>query len=132
MKKRHVLLAAILVAVFVMMTAGDTFARGRGERGRRAGIEQGAAICQYCEGEARGRRGWSMRGMGPIDGVEIPQEIQDKWAEARRLGSEMRAEMGNDPINRDRVLELRQEHRAIIQQISDWRFEQRLDALMAR
>jgi DNA-directed RNA polymerase specialized sigma subunit len=65
-------------------------------------------------------------------GAQVPQEIREKWAEAQKVAIDLRTELGRNPVNRDRALGLRAQHRAIMQEISDWRFTQMLDALTAR
>ena len=129
MKTKKALLAVLLVAVLVAWAAGDSSARERGGRGRGS-----RALCAcVMEGENGARERAMGRAMGRggfrFNISEAPQEIQEKWTEAQRIASELRLELGRDTIDRGRAMELRHQHRALMQEVSDWRFMQRLDAL---
>ena len=63
---------------------------------------------------------------------EVPQEVRDKWAEAQKTAIDLRTELGRKPIDREKALELYAKHRALMQEISEWHFKQRLDALIAQ
>jgi len=126
MRTKKALLAVLLVAVVTLWAIGDASAR---ERGGRRGNRGDRAVCA-CVAE-RGARG-DFRGDFRNNISEAPQEIQEKWAEAQRISIDMRLELGRETIDRDKVLELRQQRRALMQEISDWRFMQRLDALTNR
>ena len=82
-------------------------------------------------GMGRGMMG-NRRNAGWANAPEVPQEIREKWAEAQKTAIDLRLELGRNPIDRDRALELRAQHRAITQEISDWRFMRMLDALTDR
>lgn len=132
MTTKKALLAVLLVAILTGLATG-ALARERGGRGR----GHRAAICPCVAGEEqvarRGNRGGEFgRGSFRNNISEAPQEIQDKWAEARQIATYLRAELRGETVDRDRALELRQQHRALMQEISDWRFMQRLDALTSR
>ena len=139
MKMKNVLLAVLLVAVLTVLVAGAAFAGGgkrqggyRGGRMWGAGYGGGACCMPY------GGRGY---GYGPYGGrmnadrtnvPEIPQEIREKFAEAQKTAIDLRTELGKNPIDREKALELHAKHRALMNEISEWRFKQRLDALIAR
>jgi len=63
---------------------------------------------------------------------EIPQEIREKFAEAQKIMIDLRTELGKNPIDREKALELHSKHRALMQEICDWRFTQMLDARTSR
>ena len=84
-------------------------------------------------GEACGMiGGYGQYGGNRTNVPEVPQEIREKLAEAQKTAIDLRTELGKNPIDRDKALELHAKHRAIMQDISDWHFNQRLDALIAR
>ena len=128
-KMKKVLVAALLVTVLTILAAGAASAGGwrrqGGYRGGRMwrGAYGGGACCGLYGG-----RGYDDRANVP----EIPQEIRDKLAEARKTAIDLRNELDKDPVNRDKALELHAKHGALMQEVSDWRFQQRLDALIAR
>ena len=111
---KKALLAALFVTVLVILTAPASFARG--------GRGQGGEGHWACFTGPRSGRAFAWKN------IEAPQEIRDKWAEAQKIAIDLRNELGRDSIDRNRALELRTKHRAIMQEICDWRFQQILDA----
>ena len=158
MKTKRALLAVLLVAMLTVLAAGMVSAnerRGRGDReGRegREGRERRNREPQRKEWQNKEQReigdcgaGCRMHGMfrpgmrahrrmnaDRVNAREIPQEIREKWAEAQKISIDLRTELGRDSVDRDRALELHAKRRAIMQEISDWRFMQRLDRLTDR
>ena len=65
---------------------------------------------------------------GRQGGVNLPQEIQDKRTEAEKVAIDLRAELSKNPVNRAKALDLHKKHQALRQAISDWCFQQRLNA----
>ena len=128
-----VMLAVILVAGLVTGIAYAKESRGRRTRGE----------MQHKEWQHKGLRGhskWSdgrtMRGMSVdrmnakrTNASEIPQEIREKRAEAKKTAIDLRMELGNNPVDREKALELHAKRRVLMQEISDWRFTQMLDSL---
>ena len=143
MKTKKVLLAVLLVAVLTVLAAGMASAGGWKKQGGNGGrmwnprMGGGMGGACYMMG-GHGQRPHGGRGFGQrnnADGVktpEIPQEIREKLAEAQKTAIDLRTELGKNPIDRDKALELHAKRRAIMQDISDWCFKQRLDALIAR
>lgn len=76
----------------------------------------------------RGNFGNSGR-MGMWASVEIPQEIKDKQTEMAKLSLEMRNEMGKKPIDRTKIDELYKKRVELRNELSAWRFQQRLDMI---
>ena len=148
MKVKTILLAAVIVAV---LTVGMAYAGGQkghgGHGGRRmwgphmGGGRQMERGCCF-EAHGRGGRGFAKRGFADKNHAdrehaykssarEVPQEIRDKWAEAQKTGIDLRMELGKNPVNREKALELHAKRRALMQEISDWNFNRKLDALAA-
>ena len=132
--RKKVLFAALLVAMLTMSVAGTASARGWGGRGRGGfggGWGGGYGYGDCCGGMFYGGGPYGGRGYGPRDGrgyvYEAPQEIREKLAEAQKVAIDLRLEFDKQPINRGKVSELREKHRAIMQEVSDWRFNNRLD-----
>jgi len=124
MGTKKALFASLLVTVMAFGIIGEASARERGGRNRSNRPDRSDRAVCFVEPGVRG---------GFRNNIsEAPQEIQEKWAAAQRLGIDMRLELGRETIDRDKVLELRQQRRVIMQEISDWRFMQRLDALTNR
>ncbi len=76
----------------------------------------------------RGNFGNSGR-MGMWASVEIPQEIKDKQTEMAKLSLEMRNEMGKKPIDRTKIEDLYKKRVELRNELSGWRFQQRLDLI---
>jgi len=142
--KKKILLAALLVAVLTVLAAGLASAEGSRRHGGRMrgsckdGDMQGGACFMH---GGRGRYGGGAFFDGPRRGradvyrqsaTEIPQEIRDKWAEAKKTAIDLRNELGKNPVDRDKALELHARHRSLMEEIHDWRFMRKLDALTAR
>jgi len=140
-KVLKVSLAVLLVAVLMAGVASAVERRGEGRRGegRRNREPQRR---EWQNKELRSEMGYPMRRMmgggmmrnRAIAGtaLEVPQEIREKWAEAQKIMIDLRMELGRNPINREKALELHAKHRALMQEIHDWRFAQQLDALTTR
>ena len=120
-KMRNVLLAALLVAV---LTAGAASAGGWKKQGGHGGRMGNSHMSE----RGYGHRQNADRANAP----QVPQEIRDKLTEARKTAIDLRTELGKKPVDRDKALELHAKRRALMQDISDWYFNQRLDALIAR
>ena len=150
-RTRKVLLAALLVAVLTVLTAGMAFAGGwkrhGGNGGRmwnqRMGGGMGGTCCLMGNYGPHGGRGLGFRGnidrrnadrtnVNRANAPEITQEIREKLAEVQKTAIDLRTELGKNPIDRDKALELHAKRCALMQEVSDWHFKQRLDALTAR
>lgn len=59
----------------------------------------------------------------------MPQNIKDKITESRKIMIDMRSEMGKTPINRAKIMQLRDKNVKLRQEISDWFFSQKLDRI---
>ena len=149
MKKMNGTIAAVVCAA-VLLTAGSALAWG-GRGGKAMGGQQGMmnqqnAQTQFQPGQRmmnpgmagplgnrqmmgrRGNFGNSGR-MGMWASVEIPQEIKDKQTEMAKLSLEMRNEMGKKPIDRTKIDELYKKRVELRNELSAWRFQQRLDMI---
>ena len=134
---KNVLLATLLVT---MLTIGTVSAKEWKGGERKDKESQG----KEWRGHGGRRRGGGKWGDCPIYGIyagknakmenvpKVPQEIKDKWAEAQKTAIDLRTELGKTPVNREKALELHSKRRVLMQEISDWHFNQRLDALAAR
>ena len=147
-RTKKVLLAALLVTVLTVLAAGMASAGGwkrqGGNGGRMWNPRMGGACCMMVGHGPHGGMRYGYRrnnnDRANVDGAngnmtnvpEIPQEIREKLAEAQKTAIDLRTELGKKPIDRDKALELHAKHSAIMQEVSDWRFKQRLDALTAR
>ena len=144
----------VLAIIMVLTMAGTAFAHGgrgyapRGRGPRQMGYDPcpmsmgyGArAGCPYGYGMGYGG-GMGHRGRGFAGGTcpvwgdprsnsnAIPQDIQDKMREMHETGIALQKEFANRPINSERVLELRAQHFSLSQEVSEWFFRQRLEAL---
>ena len=131
MKAKKILVAVLLVAVLV---AGTAYAGGRkrqgGHGGRTWSAPIGGGMCESCGARFETPHGGRRR--GGINVPEVPQEIRDKLTEARKIAIDLRAELEKSPVDREKALEFHAKHRALMQEISDWYFNRRLDALTAR
>ena len=131
-------LTVLLVTVLVVGVASAVERRERRGGGRRAREPQGR--------EWRGLQGPRM-GICPMGGafagrtrpntdrtgaLEVPQEIREKFAEAQKAMIDLRTELGRNPVDREKALELHAKHRALMQEICDWRFARILDSLAER
>ena len=123
---KRILIAVVIAAV---LAAGGTAIAGGGWR-KYGGDGSGRG------GMRMGHRGWSetcpMRGGALAQGNEVPQEIKDKMTEARKTMIDLRAEFGKNPVSRAKVLELHAKRLSLVQEISEWRIMQRLDAAGAK
>ena len=129
MKMKKVLLAVLLVSILTVGAASAGGWKGHGGRMRGHGMEGGVCFMYGGRGLFNGPHGGRMRA-GRADGAkEIPQEIREKFAEAQKTAIDLRTELGRTPLNREKALELHAKHHAIMQEICDWHFTQRLDAL---
>ena len=136
MVKMKKILFVFVAIIVVVSAAGTASAWGRGG-GRMRG--PGSGWGGFCFEGGFGMRGGSMPyRMGSYCGFYgpdgsyapvIPQEIRDKLAEAQKTAIDLRTELGRNPVNRERALELQAQHRALMQEVHDWHFNQRLDAL---
>ena len=143
---KKILVATVLVAA--LTTVGSAWAGGKKERaenrdnwnkgawGRHhsARGEMGRWRHKSVWGGPRfmmGRMGWQAGKTG-VKAFEVPQEIKEKWAEAKKTAIDLRTELSKTPISREKALELHAKHRSLVQEISDWYFLQRLDALEAK
>ena len=134
MNVRKVLKVVLVVALVAGLVAGVAYAKE--SRGRRI---RGEMHKEWQHREWRGHSKWSdgraMRGMGHRINVkranasEVPQEIREKGAEAKKTAIDLRMELGKNPVDREKALELHTKRQSLIQEVSDWRFTQMLDAL---
>ena len=60
---------------------------------------------------------------------EVPQEFRDKMNEMRQTMLDLGKEWGNKPIDREKVLELHAKRFSLMQELSEWCLNHRLDAL---
>jgi hypothetical protein len=116
MKKIFLALAVISILAF----AGSAFAQGGWRHGGGFGKSD----------DLRQERAWG--GHGGFEGrgrqnLDLPQEIRDKLAQAEKIGDELRSELGQTPINKDRALALYRQHRDIKNEVGEWFFLQRLE-----
>jgi hypothetical protein len=124
----------LLVLVLVGVSMAGFMAETAWADARRHGHGHDNDECSYFRGEKR----WGDKGHDrshfprDISVSQVPQEIKDKWAEADKLAVDLRLELGKNPINRGKVLELRAKRRALKQEISDWHFNEKLNALEAK
>jgi hypothetical protein len=107
-----------LVVIAALSLAGSAFARGDRHRGWEDGDGQGCHWDKSFDkhGPARGTRD-----------IELPPEIQEKRTEARRLMTELRAEMEKRPIDRETAIDLFRKQQALRNEIREWFFIERLD-----
>jgi len=140
-KTKKILLAALLV---VVLTAGIASAREwkgrhwknreqqgrewRGHGNRQCGLSTHDG--KRCDGCSMGEMRTGRTRMHRMNTPEVPQEIMEKWAEAQKMRIDLRAELGKKPIDREKALELHAKHQNLMQEISAWRFKQRLDTLV--
>jgi hypothetical protein len=120
---RKVLFGIVLMAVFAtILGTGIALADG----GRKYGDRR--HCYSWVDGDEwrGGRRIWK-----ETKGIDVPQEIREKWAEAQKTKIDLRLELEKTTIDRAKALELHAKHRALMQEISDWRFQQRLNSLGA-
>ena len=55
--------------------------------------------------------------------------MQNKFSEAQKTGIELRIELEKNPIDREKILELREKHNALMKEISDWEFDRELNRM---
>ena len=125
-KKKKVLLAALLVAMLTVLAAGAASAEGeRKQGGRNRGQRTGGWGAHYGKGY-----GYCGRYAYKMNVSEVPQEIRDKWVEAQKINIDLRAELAKKPEDRDKekALELYTKRCALMQELGEWHFKQRLDA----
>ena len=134
-KVLKVMLAVALVAGLVTGIAYAKESRGRKIKGEMQHKEQ-----QHKEwrGYSKWSDGRTMRGMSgdrmnvkKANAPEIPQEIREKRAEAKKTSIDLRMELGKNPVDREKAFELHAKRQNLMQEISNWRFTQKLDALTA-
>ena len=131
-----VVLAVVLVAGLVSGIAYARESRGRGIRG---GTQYKERHHKEWREYSKFSGGRTMRGMS-VDRVnakranapEIPQEIREKRAEAKKTAIDLRMELGKNPVDREKAFELHAKRNNLMQEISNWRFTQKLDALTAQ
>ncbi|MDR3254207.1 MAG: hypothetical protein LBT31_01395 [Synergistaceae bacterium] len=104
-----------LFTVTAISFAGSAFARGEWDHGW-GGTGDLAP---------RGERSFDERGCG----IEITPEIQEKRTEAKRISSELRAELEKNPVDREKALDLYRKSAALRNEIGEWFFIQRLDKI---
>ena len=116
----------ILAIIAVMIASSAALAHGwhgKGYGDRYGGDEFGRPSARFEQkGEKFERRGTELR-------KNMPQNIKDKIAESRKLMIDMRSEMDKAQINRAKVMELRAKSVKLRQEVSDWFFTQKLDAI---
>ena len=128
-----VMLAVVLVAGLVTGIAYARESRGRKIRGE-------VQCKERQHKEWRGYDKWSdgrtMRGKfvdrmsaKRANAPEIPQEIREKRAEAKKTAIDLRMELGKNPVDCEKALELHAKRHNLMQEVSNWRFTQMLDAL---
>ena len=147
---------AVTALVVILSMAGTALAGGRG-RGGDVSRNKDAGDCRcmmwnkemrngqrFPQGEVRGgwnrdgahgfmmgRRGWQAD-KPRVNVPVIPQEIKDKWAEIQKTSIDLRTELGKTPLNREKALELHAKRSSLMQEISNWHFQQRLNLLEAK
>lgn len=116
----------ILAIVAIMGLSSAALAHGwhgRGYGDQYGGDNSGRPCARFEQkGDQFGRRQENLR-------KNMPQAIKDKVAESQKLMIDMRSEMGKAPINRARIMQLREKNVKLRQEISDWAFSQRLDRI---
>jgi len=101
---------------------------GRKSFGQMHGRSGGSRMGNRQMGSRRGSFGNNGR-MGMWASVEIPQEIKDKQAEMGKLSIDMRNEMGKKPIDRSKIEELYKKRVELKNELSGWRFQQKLNMI---
>jgi DNA-directed RNA polymerase specialized sigma subunit len=82
--------------------------------------------------------GWGDREFGHrknairMNSREIPQELREKLAEAKKTAIDLRTELARKPIDREKALELHRKHAALVQEFREWRFNKMLDSITAQ
>lgn len=146
MKKRIIFLtvAAILFAAGAAMAHGS-YGRGHSYRydgwnyGPRCStrfVPQGYGPQGYGH-QGYGHQGYERQGFGPQwdcywNGnqdfrTQMPQDMRDKLDQSWRILADLRIEMNKTPVNKTKVLALRDQHDKLRKDISDWHFRQSLD-----
>ncbi|MDD2379790.1 MAG: hypothetical protein PHE14_05850 [Aminobacterium colombiense] len=131
MKKSFIIVA---IAVLVLTFAGSAWAHGGNSTGRRSGGGH-MAYCGSAQNQSFGHH--MMRrtqpGMGfrnssnrPFDQRDIPQDILNKRDEMRRTHLELRLELAQPQVNREKALSLHEKMLNLRQELSRWMFNQRL------
>ncbi len=122
MKKRIGILAIIAVMGLSSVAMAHGW-HGRGYGDQYGGGNSGRPCARFEQkGERFGKRQENLR-------KNMPQTIKDKIAESQKLMIDMRAEMEKSPIDRARIMRLREKNVKLRQEISDWTFSQRLDRI---
>ncbi|NLL37888.1 MAG: hypothetical protein GX256_10275 [Fretibacterium sp.] len=116
---------AVLLAVVLLGVAGAGIAEARGRGGQRGGQSRNWNDRPMSWHQGAGSKG--MRGQGGLMWQNVPDDIRSKITERAKLRLELRDTMGRRPVDRAKALELRNQMRKLSQELSDWRFNQRLD-----
>lgn len=64
-----------------------------------------------------------------IKAEEIPQDIEEKISEARRLNAIVRSEMGRTPLDKWKIMHLREKEKKLEEDVSDWLFSRVLEVI---
>ena len=131
---------AMLLAVVLFGFAGTEIAEARGRGGQRGGQSRNWSDKNWNNRDWNNRNrndcpiGWhqgagskGMRGQGRLIWQNVPDDIRSKSTERAKLRLELHETMGRRPVDRAKALELRNQMRKLSQELSDWRFNQRLD-----
>ncbi|ADE57911.1 hypothetical protein [Aminobacterium colombiense] len=124
----------VVIAVLVLTFAGSAWAHGGGNTGRRYG---GRGHMAYGSAQNQSFGHHMMRrtqpGMGfrnssnlPFDQRNIPQDILNKRDEMKRTHLELRLELAQPQVNREKALSLHEKMLNLRQELSRWMFNQRL------
>ena len=132
MNVRKVLKVMLVVALVAGLVAGIAYAKE--SRGRRF---RGETQHKEWRGFSKWGDGRTMRGMSDnrmnvkrANAPDIPQEIREMRAEARKTAIDLRMELEKNPVDREKAFELHAKCQSLIHEISNWHFTQMLDTLI--
>ena len=127
---KKILFAAIVcVCVAVAGTAMAEAYGGRGHGGRHYRTGGYGGMGMGYDSNFYGGHGYHEGcRFGGSGGVDVPKDILDKRVEAEKVAIDLRAELSKRPVNRAKALELYKKHQTLRLSISDWCFQQRLNA----
>ena len=127
-KALKIMLVVALVAGLVAGIAYAKESRGRRFRGEMQHKEW-RGFSKW--GDSRTMRGMSIDRMSVkrANAPEIPQEIREMRAEARKTAIDLRMELRKNPVDREKAFELHTKCQSFMHEISNWHFTQMLDTL---
>ena len=127
--KKVLFVAIVCVCVVVAGTAMAEAYGGRSHGGRHQGAGGYGGMGMGYDSNSYGGHGYhgGFRFGGP-GAADVPKEILDKRVEAEKVAIDLRAELSKRPVNRAKALELYKKHQTLRLSISDWCFQQRLNA----